>query len=233
MGSFFGRQEDNNIMLYRDYYISLRYKIHRMDNIDKIIYINLDRRKDRRTEIEGEFEKLGFDNYERFSAIDCNPGIVGCSMSHQAVMNIAKDRKYKNVLIIEDDFLFHVNRIEFESRINAFFNEGIKYDVLMLGYNINEGSTESVPGYSFIKRIVSAQTAVCYIINGEYLDKLIDLYNYSIPLLINTGEHWNYANDQVWKILQASDKWYCMSVKMGIQRSGFSDNAGCFMEYKT
>ena len=37
--------------------------------IDKIIYINLDERKDRREQIEKQFQKFNIINYERFSAI--------------------------------------------------------------------------------------------------------------------------------------------------------------------
>ena len=43
-----------------------------MENIDKIIYINLDRRKDRRQEIEQEFIRMNIPEEKvlRFSAIN-------------------------------------------------------------------------------------------------------------------------------------------------------------------
>jgi GR25 family glycosyltransferase involved in LPS biosynthesis len=68
-----------------------------------VFYINLEHRKDRREQIEGELNKLGL-KYERFPAIQLNPGNVGCGLSHLAVMKIAKERNLKNVFIIEDDF---------------------------------------------------------------------------------------------------------------------------------
>ena len=204
-----------------------------MNHIDKIIYINLDRRQDRRADTEAEFAKMEFVDYERFSALEFSPGIVGCSLSHQSVLKLARKRGYRNILIIEDDFEFRVNRDRFDTQINAFFESIPNYDVLMLGYNEREGRVDAVPGFPELKRVVAAQTAACYLINGKYFGNLIELYDFSIPKLIKTGEHWKYANDQVWKILQEHDRWFCFSEKMGIQRAGFSDNAMCFMEYDT
>ena len=45
--------------------------------IDKIIYINLDKRIDRREHMERQLEKFGL-TAERFSAIKHEEGIVGC-----------------------------------------------------------------------------------------------------------------------------------------------------------
>ena len=73
--------------------------------IDHIFYINLDKRMDRKTEFETSMARVGWKS-ERFSGIYCPPprGIVGCTKSHLAVLKLAKERKYKNVLIFEDDF---------------------------------------------------------------------------------------------------------------------------------
>ena len=47
--------------------------------IEGCFYINLDRRPDRRAEVEEEFKKMEL-VVERFSAIDRKPGIVGCGL---------------------------------------------------------------------------------------------------------------------------------------------------------
>ena len=52
-----------------------------------------------------------------------------------------------------------------------------------------------------------------------------------MPLLESTKMHWIYANDQIWKKKQITDKWYCFKTRLGKQRSGFSDNANSFMNY--
>ena len=55
------------------------------ENIDKIIYINLNKRIDRRAEIEQELNAFNLP-FERFEAI-ATPGfgILGCGQSHLAV----------------------------------------------------------------------------------------------------------------------------------------------------
>ena len=81
-------------------------------NIDHIFYINLDKRKDRRVEIEQELNKMELP-FERFKAIETpGRGILGCGLSHLSVFKLAKERKYKNVLIFEDDFYFLISKPE-------------------------------------------------------------------------------------------------------------------------
>jgi glycosyl transferase family 25 len=199
------------------------------DKIDKIFYINLDRRTDRRDLIEMDLAKIGL-NAERFPGIPFEPGIVGCGKSHLAVMKMAKERGYKNVLILEDDFTFLVSKEELDVALEKFFSNVKEYDVCMFCcQNMVEVPTRPHP---FLSRLVEANNASAYLINGAYLDTLIQLYEYALPLLERTGEHWNYANDQVWKSLQRKDRWFCFQPRLGKQRSGYSDNAKAFMDYE-
>ena len=92
-------------------------------------------------------------------------------------------------------------------------------------------SYEDCSEYPFLKKVKDAQTASAYIVNEKYYDKLIELYEWAMPLLDTTGSHWIYANDQVWKKLQPNDKWYCFTERIGIQSDGFSDNANCYQTY--
>lgn len=197
-------------------------------NIDHIFYINLDRRADRREQIEEELNKFELP-FERFPAIALDMGILGCGLSHLSVFKKAKERGYKNVLIFEDDFYFLVDKQTLEGELTKFFDSKIEYNVLMLAYNVTED--EEVPDHPFIRRILTGQSAACYIVNENYYDTLIALYEYAMPMLEQTGSHWVYANDQVWKALQPNDKWYYFVNRIGRQRDGFSDNAGRYMEY--
>jgi len=200
-------------------------------NIGKIYYINLDRRTDRREDIEGELDYYKL-NAERFPGIPHDPGIVGCGKSHLSVMKLAKEAGLKNVLILEDDFTFLANKEVFEQSLESFFSEvGDNYDVCMLCCNLVEAASEKP--FPFLKRIVEASNASAYIINGKYLDTLIALYEEAMPLLESTGQHWIYANDQVWKGLQRKDTWYLFDPRLGKQKSGYSDNAKRVMDYDT
>ena len=197
-------------------------------NIDKIIYINLERRLDRLHEITEELTMFNLVG-ERFNAIPHSNGIVGCGYSHLEVLKLAKQRGYKNILILEDDFTFLIPKEEFEKEMTMLFENNISFDVCMLAYNLKESET-SVHG-PFLKRVLSAQTASAYIVNSTYFDTLIDLYNFAIPMLEKTGQHWIYANDQIWKHLQRNDNWVCFTTRIGKQRASYSDNGNSFVDY--
>ena len=197
-------------------------------NIDKIIYINLEKRKDRREEIENELNTFGL-RYERFEAIETPGfGILGCGLSHLSVLKLAKERQYKNILILEDDFKFLVTKEKFENLLNLFFSTNIDYNICMISYNLLK-KTESK--CDFLWKSLDVQTASGYIINSNYFDKLIDLYSWAMPLLEQTKAHWLYANDVVWKKYQLNDNWYCFKTRIGRQRASWSDNSDSFADY--
>ena len=201
------------------------------NQIDRIIYINLDSREDRRSEIEGVLNDYSVsDRSERFSAIYRAPpmGIAGCGYSHLAVLKLAKERKYKRVFIVEDDFVFTVSREVLEQKLQKLFDSEIPFDVFMLSYNLIQ--YRSIPEQSEYIRILCAETASGYIVSEHYYDTLIQLYETNIPLLEQTGAHWIYANDQIWKELQGRDKWFGFAMPVGKQRPSFSDNSQCFRD---
>ena len=196
-------------------------------NIDKIIYINLEKRKDRKQEIENELNKFNL-QFERFDAIERKMGLAGCGYSHLNVLKLAKSRNYKNILILEDDFMFLISKEEFEQELESFFNTVQNFDVCMISYNVQKD--EQIPNNTTAKRVIEASTASGYIVNNHYYDTLIELYEHNIPILEKTGIHWVYANDQIWKSLQIKDRWCYIIKRIGKQRPSFSDNAGCYVD---
>ena len=199
------------------------------ENIDKIIYVNLDKRSDRLEEISNELKRYNlYDKAERFSAIYHPSGTVGCGKSHLNILKMAKEKKYKNILILEDDFYFVVSKDEFESNLRLFFENVKKFDVCMFSYNLKKSEPCE---YSFLLKVVEGQTSSGYLVNENYYDSLINLYEEAIPLLESTGIHWIYANDQIWKKLQMIDTWYCFRNRLGKQRDGFSDISQTYTNY--
>ena len=175
----------NNIL---DKYMKRKNKFY---FIDKIFYINLDERKDRKEIIEKQFKKFDISNYERFSAIkpkfnkkyntnfinqqikkylnndkivndlfenydskyildfDKNYiksknlenqkkyilGALGCKMSFIEIFKIC-NQKYENILIIEDDALFHNNFNKHIELLNKNMNNlNFNYDMIWLSPN--------------------------------------------------------------------------------------------------
>jgi len=97
------------------------------------MYINLDRRTDRRAEFEAECDRLGI-TVERFSAcIDPRGPSYGCTLSHLTVLKCARERGYPSVLIFEDDFQCLITKSQWED-VLAHLPED--YDVVMLSYNL-------------------------------------------------------------------------------------------------
>ena len=197
--------------------------------IDHIFYINLDKRTDRREHMEALLSTYGLEA-ERFVAIPRpEQGILGCGLSHLAVLKLAKERNYQNVLIFEDDFTFLVSPETFREKIAHLFRENaIPFDVCMLAYNMRE----SAPLESDVfMRAILAHTASAYLVQHHYYDKLIQLYEWAMPLLEQTGAHWIYANDMVWQELQRNDRWIAFRERIGKQIAGYSDNANCQQAY--
>jgi glycosyl transferase family 25 len=197
-----------------------------MDKISKIIYINLERRQDRREQIEQELAAIGLIG-ERFNAINHTSGIVGCGLSHLAVLKQAEENQWENLLILEDDFQFLVPKETLNQQLQAFWDLNIPWDVIMLSYNLSA----STPYNDLIGRVTDAQTASGYLVNRHFYPKLINMLTQATPLLESTGNHWEYANDQCWKQLQPISQWFYFMTRLGKQRGSFSDNSNRYMDY--
>jgi GR25 family glycosyltransferase involved in LPS biosynthesis len=202
-------------------------------NICKTFCINLGRRSDRREIIEKEMTEYGL-NWEIYEAIDTPTfGSLGCCISHLTVLQIAKERNYDNVLILEDDFTFVVPKEELNKQLSHIFqetNEKNTFDVCMLAYNLIR--YHPCDNNSIANKIIEAQTASGYIVQKHYYDTLINLFKSAIPLLFVTREHWKYTIDQIWKPLQLKDNWIYFTKRIGKQKPGYSDNCERYCEYE-
>lgn len=202
-----------------------------MEYIDKVFYINLDRRTDRLAEIRNELASVGLTNKaERFKALEHKEPCVGCSMSHAAVLDRIVKGGYKNTLILEDDFTFLVGKEELESLLDEFFRRhGEEYDCVMFSYNHDTAPTECDDTVSHVMR---SRTASGYMVSHRFADKLQRCIASAIPLFERTLMHWLYQNDVVWFPLQVESNWYCFKKRVGRQRAGYSDLGGGFRDYE-
>lgn len=196
--------------------------------MENIVYINLNKRTDRKEQISNKLNNFQL-TYERFEAIDEKQGTLGCIKSHLEVLKLAKEKCWKSVLILEDDFTFLVSREQFQFEIAQLMESGIDYDVCMLSYNLMR--CDDISGCNFLLKVVEAQTTSGYIVKQHYYDVLIELLENNIPLLAETNEGSNYAIDVCWKILQKNDNWVCTKTRIGKQSSGYSDIMGKFVDY--
>jgi glycosyl transferase, family 25 len=198
-----------------------------MENIDAVVYINLDRRTDRREQFEGEMAKMGITNYIRFAAIEARPGMLGCHASHLAVIKMARANGWKNVMVFEDDFMFTMDKDTFSGKLSSFMTSDISWNALMLSYNLRDGKDYN-EDLGIVKR---AQSAAGYIVNSNIYNDLIRILEENYQLLVETHKHWIHTNDVCWWALQERGGWFYMKPRCGVQRPGYSDLGEAYVDY--
>lgn len=196
---------------------------------DKVYCINLDRRIDRWGETINEFEKWGLKDYvERYSGIDgkdiennnkINNGELGILLTHLKIITEAKEKNYKNILILEDD-------IEFTEKINDIDDYmslvPTDWDMIYFGGNHNRHMGKSI---NFINdKIIK--------LNDTYGIHCVALNNsvYDVILEIIIGK--NKAIDVYYADIQKSYNCYGFNPSIALQRESFSDIQNKNVNYK-
>jgi glycosyl transferase family 25 len=198
--------------------------------LDTIYYINLEHRTDKRRHIETNvlpyFEGTPLANrIERFSAIRNENGAIGCSLSHLEVARKAKTAGARYYLVFEDDFEFLIDKEDFLDWLSSLFaTPQLDFKVVMLAYN----ALQNEPYSDILHKSNNAQTTAGFIVNCEYVDELIMCWEYGVNKFLETGEHWKWACDQYWKVLQ-KEKWFIASRRIGKQKPAFSDIGQCWV----
>lgn len=192
------------------------------------LYINLEHRTDRRKHVEEQLAMFPFLKVERFNAVKLPNGALGCSISHLKCLELAKERGWTQVLIVEDDIQF-LNPDLFLTQLNKFTKRHKYFDVLLIAGN-------NMPPYIRIDdcciKIANCQTTTGYIVNQKYYDKLIANYKQGIlGLMREPHNKARYAIDVYWKTLQMEDMWFLITPPTVIQREDYSDIEGKFMDY--
>jgi GR25 family glycosyltransferase involved in LPS biosynthesis len=188
-------------------------------DIQNVLFINLESRKDREIEVINEFKKLDIPIH-RMNATKLKNQRVACSMSHLKCLQTAKNNNWDHVLIVEDDIQF-LNPTIFIENLNHFLSSEIKWDVLLFAGN-------NVPPYTkygdYCVKVSKCQTTTGYLVLSHYYDTLIKNIKEGIALLIKKpNDHFFYAIDKYWLSLQEKDNWFLITPLTVIQREGFSD----------
>jgi glycosyl transferase family 25 len=183
--------------------------------VDKVVYINLDKRTDRDARTRDVLSQFG-NKVIRMSAIETKPGFIGCLKSHIAVLEAAKHYKWRNVLVMEDDVEWN----EFDTAYPIVETLASQpYNVIHLGPSVPvmvEGTYQLLDG----------QTTSSYLVNGHYIDTLLNCYKEALPKLIETLDESLYGSDQCWKPLMKQGGWFAPVPILMYQKAGFSDICG-------
>jgi glycosyl transferase family 25 len=202
--------------------------VNSFDDIQHIIYINLDSRVDRKIHVELELKKMGLIG-ERMSAIEMDIGSIGCSLSHLKCIQMAKEKMWDHILILEDDILF-LDPILFKKQINSFFKNQLPFDVLLFaGNNIQP----FLPIQDFCIQVSHCQTTTGYLVKNHYYDTLIENIKKGVSLLMKyPNQHFLYAIDKFWLSLQKKDKWFLITPLSVIQRDDYSNIEKKYTDYR-
>lgn len=204
------------------------------DDLDAVIYLNLENRPDRKALIIEELERANIDpkKVHKISSVYIpKNGHKGCVQSHIMALELASLNGWNRVLILEDDATIS-EPILFKMRLRTLLKtlDEKKWDVLLLGACVKEYDEEYTPvnvdGNS-IQKVNAATCGHAYIINGQrYRDKLLSLFkdcnNNMSPEMMNLVNHEPHALDQRWKDFQRRDKWFCLENDIVSQRNIWS-----------
>jgi glycosyl transferase family 25 len=226
--SNFNNEHFNDFNTKRKIKLIDKLKKNYFNDIDKIFYINLARRRDRMILIENELDIIIREKIIRFNAIQNDYGTVGCCSSHLEILKIAKENNLNKIIIFEDDMIwnnFEKNYLIYEQMVKN------DYDILLFG-----GYKVIFDNFTF--KVNCSSTSHAYLIKKHYYDSLIENLENSRKLFLNyvnqknnkkikkyliSGNYNKYNMDEYWKILQKTDNWYIIIPFLCIQRNGYSD----------
>jgi glycosyl transferase, family 25 len=193
---------------------------------DHIFCVNLDRRPDKWEECVKEFDKWGLE-VERFSAVDGNTiepfnykvprGSIGNCLSKIGVLKLSKERKYKSVLVLEDD-------VAFQDDFNNKFAEWSKevpenWDMLWIGGNHNW--VKNIPLFSpHLIRITNTYATHAFALRDTVYDRVLDRL---VPL--------EPQDDIILAELQKECEAFCFMPNLAYQRAGMSDVFNRYVDY--
>lgn len=143
-----------------------------MDKIDKVFYINLKHRNDRRIQIENELQtKFLYTKAERYEAILHEHPILGCTMSHITLWRKMVENNWNTIMVIEDDAMLQTSRQNIDRYINGFL-EDPNADVL----SISNSCGDHVHYSDLFERAFNSQTSSCYVIKLHAVKDLLPYY---------------------------------------------------------
>ena len=179
--------------------------------VEKIVYINLEHRTDRKAQIEDVLKDVS-DKVIRFNAIKEDHGGIGCTKSHIAVLEMAIREGWKNYLVVEDDAMWSNFQVGYPKLQKLAMNP---YDVLVLGSVFAKCNSNS--------KIFSSQTTTAYIVHSGYYQTLLTNFKEGLSGFLQTRAYHIFAIDQYWKRIQPEGNWYAVLPSLLVQRAGYSD----------
>jgi GR25 family glycosyltransferase involved in LPS biosynthesis len=200
--------------------------------IDKVIYINLKDRTDRKKHLEKQLGQLQVpkEKIVRFNAHRHLLGHIGCAQSHLSVLDMAIEQGWSNILILEDDMCFNPSSETREALQYTLTSlASLHWDVALLSANY----CRVIP-FKSTNRLVKPLHAFCacaYIVNANYFSTLRTNFAESVEHLLQGGAKHRFALDAHWIHVMQRDRWLGMHPVAGHQMAGQSNIENKHMDY--
>jgi hypothetical protein len=199
------------------------------ENFDKVYCINLKHRQDRKNNILTECEKHNLGKISFFDAYNGNEiknpygilnGALGLILSNIDIIKDAKEKNYKNIIILEDDCYFTDEIKNIDSYLEMLPSD---WDMFYLGGNHNVGWVGTEPPVKVNEKIVKLHntfTTHFVAINSTLYDILLErLSNFDDPI------------DVIYTTIQKTHNVYCTSEIIANQMTGYSDIENKVVDY--
>lgn len=203
------------------------------DAFSRIVYINLAHRRDRNVRMKHHLRELlaPKEKIIRFDAIKASPGALGCVKSHIAVLEMAMESDWEDVLIFEDDFQF-VRDDENISRLNKWLHtlDAVRWDMAFLSANYHR--VTPLKSVDYLLRVNQAWCACAYRVKRHYYPHLLANFRQSLAYLEQGGDPQCFALDVHWWHLMMKDCWLGIYPCAGYQAPDKSDIEQTHIDYR-
>ena len=196
-----------------------------MLGIDHVLYINLKHRTDRLKYILNECKRVGIPS-EKMTRIEAiytpDIGMLGCSLSHCRALELALSHpEWTWTLIIEDDVKFKDSPwLEIEEAL-----KNANPDVLTLARGAAELHTPTHPSSTNLYRIYKSCGSVAYVVNRNYILKLLKNIRESIEEFTKPGGNiYDHRLHVYWYSIQKTDNWYTFIKSVAWQHDIFKSD---------
>lgn len=206
-------------------------KIFADNLINQVFYINLDHRTDRNNHMQFVLKNILEipDNLiSRFPAVDYSkhPNFttrcIGCAKSHLQIWQKIKQNNFKHTIIFEDDIIPVRPTDRISSDISDLIQSYPNFDICNMAYSTKQPITRDPQLTNFFHSF-DIQTASAYILNYDFVDKLISITNKCISNLADNLDPNFNAVDQCWKPLQHNNSMWFLMERSFKQMESYSD----------
>jgi GR25 family glycosyltransferase involved in LPS biosynthesis len=154
-------------------------------------------------------------------------GLLGYVRSHAFALKTAIKNNWNNILIIDDNAIWN-NYDESYKVLEKIVKDNPNYDVITLG-----NKNADLDPNTF--KLKSGDSISGYLVNGKYLKKLYDIFNYSEDSLRSSSLNLiknsklrnekrkeletEYSPDNLWKKLQKEDNWFIVNPALMVKEN--------------